>query len=78
MYRRERTRAENQALSLSIFAGVRIAVLGGDTDDILRPFYTTREWSELEKAREDQRQYVAQQQQLAKLMRLANDRRTKD
>lgn len=61
---------------MSICAGVGITLAGGDSNSILRPFYTSSEWEKLEQAQEEQRQLVAQQQQLAKIMRMTNDGRT--
>lgn len=72
MLKREMRRQDMIALSLSICAGIGINLAGGDTNRVIRPFYSEREWSEVEKAQEEARQEMAQRQQLAKLMRMAN------
>lgn len=74
MLKRERRREELQALSLSICAGIGINIGGGDTSCVLRPFYTEREWADLERRAEEERQLMAQRQQIAKLMRLSHGR----
>jgi len=74
LYNRERRRQELQALSLSICAGIGINLAGGDTNRLLRPFYTSSEWTKLEEQQEEERQLMAQRQQLAKIMRMSHDR----
>ena len=74
MLKRERRREELQALSLSICAGIGINIGGGDTSCVLRPFSTEREWADLERRAEEERQLMAQRQQIAKLMRLSHGR----
>lgn len=74
MLKRERRREELQALSLSICVGIGINIGGGDTSRVLRPFYTEREWADLERRAEEERQLMAQRQQIAKLMRLSHGR----
>ncbi len=71
MLKRERSRQEMIALSLSICAGIGINLNGGDTNRILRPFYTSSEWADIEHQQEEARQEMAERQQLAKLMRMA-------
>ncbi len=71
MLKRERSRQELIALSLSICAGIGLNLNGGDTNTVLRPFYTQSEWSEIERRQADERQAMAERQQLAKLMRMA-------
>lgn len=78
LFRRETKRAWMEALSVSICNGVQAAVLGGDTTGIFQPFYTDSEWEKKLQAWEDDRQRVAQQQQLAKIMRMTNDRGIED
>lgn len=68
--RLERDRQMLQALSLSICAGISINLGGGDTDRLLRPFYTSREWEEMERRNAEVREEIAQRQQLAKLRKL--------
>lgn len=63
-------------LSASICNGVAVALSGGDSESVFRPFYTSSEWKKLEQEQEDARQLIAQQQQLAKIMRMTNDRGT--
>lgn len=74
MLKRERRREEMISLSLSICAGIGINIGGGDTSRVLRPFYTEREWADMERRAEEERQLMAQRQQIAKLMRLSHDR----
>lgn len=69
--KRERSRQEMIALSLSICAGIGINLNGGDTNQVLRPFYTDREWADIEREQAEARQMMAERQQLAKLMRMA-------
>lgn len=73
MLKRERRREELQALSLSICAGIGICLGGGDTSRVLRPFYTAKEWSEMEAQTAAMREEFAQRQQLAKIRRLMGD-----
>lgn len=68
--RLERDRQLLQALSLSICAGISINFGGGDTDRLLKPFYSSREWEEMERRNAEAREEIAQRQQLAKLQRL--------
>ena len=68
--RLERDKQMLQALSLSICASISINLSGGDTDKVLRPFYTSSEWEELEQRNAEVRQEIAQRQQIAKLQRL--------
>lgn len=68
--RLERDRQMLQALSLSICAGISINFAGGDTDRLLRPFYSDREWSDMERRNAEVREEIAQRQQLAKLRKL--------
>lgn len=74
MLKRERRREEMISLSLSICAGIGINIGGGDTSRVLRPFYTEREWADMERRAEEERQLMAQRQQIAKLMRLSHGR----
>lgn len=74
VYRREERRQELLALSLSICAGISVNMAGGDTNRLLRPFYTSSEWTKLEEQQEEERQLMAQRQQLAKIMRMSHDR----
>ncbi len=69
--KRERSRQEMIALSLSICAGIGINLNGGDTNAILRPFYTSAEWEVIEREQAEARQAMAERQQFAKLMRMA-------
>ena len=74
MLRRERRREELISLSLSICAGIGVNLGGGDTSVLLRPFYTAAEWEEMERKVEEERQLMAQRQQLAKIMRVTHGR----
>lgn len=74
MLMRDRRRDELQSLALSICAGIGVNLGGGDTSRVLRPFYTEREWAEMERRAEEERQLMAQRQQIAKLTRLSHGR----
>ena len=58
------------ALGLSICASVSVNLGGGSTAEIVKPFYTSTEWEEIERQREESLEKVAQAQQIAKLKRL--------
>ncbi len=73
--RLERDRQMLQALSLSICAGISINFAGGDTDRLLRPFYSDREWSDMERRNAEVREEIAQRQQIAKLQKLMGGQR---
>ncbi len=69
--RLEHERQMNIALSVSIITGIGMMLGGGgDTDAIRRPFYTAKEWSEMEAQTAAMREEFAQRQQLAKIRRL--------
>lgn len=68
--RLERDRQMLMALSASICAGISINFAGGDTDRLQRPFYSDREWKELEAQKAEVREEIAQRQMLAKIKRL--------
>lgn len=58
------------ALGLSICASVSVNLGGGSTAEIVKPFYTSTEWEDIERQREESLEKVAQAQQIAKLKRL--------
>ena len=68
--RRDTRREELISLSMSICASISVCLGGGNTSDVVRPFYTTREWDEMQREMDDERQRVAQAQQIAKLRRM--------
>lgn len=70
LLRREQRRSELVALGLSICASVSVNLGGGSTAEIVKPFYTSTEWEEIERQREESLEKVAQAQQIAKLKRL--------
>lgn len=71
LLRREQRRSELVALGLSICASVSVNLGGGSTAEIVKPFYTSREWEDIERQREETLEQVAQAQQIAKLRRLS-------
>lgn len=70
LLRREQRRSELVALGLSICASVSVNLGGGSTAEIVKPFYTSNEWEDIERQREESLEKVAQAQQIAKLKRL--------
>lgn len=70
LLRREQRRSELVALGLSICASVSVNLGGGSTAEIVKPFYTSTEWEDIERQREESLEKVAQAQQIAKLKRL--------
>ena len=70
LLRREQRRSELVALGLSICASVSVNLGGGSTAEIVKPFYTSVEWEDIERQREESLEKVAQAQQIAKLKRL--------
>lgn len=70
LLRREQRRSELMALGLSICASVSVNLGGGSTAEVVRPFYTSTEWDEIERQREESLERVAQAQQVAKLRRI--------
>lgn len=73
LLRRERRQAELEALGLSIYASIGTVLGGGDTSEIVKPFYSAREWEEMRQRAEDARQEAAQAAQIAKLKRLSRE-----
>ena len=70
LLRREQRRSELVALGLSVCAAVSVNLGGGGTAEIVKPFYTSIEWEDIERQREESLEKVAQAQQIAKLQRL--------
>lgn len=60
------------ALASSICSAISVNLSGGSTADVVRPFFNSVEWHEMEERRDANAQAVAEAQQIAKLRRMGH------